>query len=114
MSARDAIQYALSKVEYTTVAQAEQMRTTLTAIKNFAYSGRGLDLSATEAANLARQWIDRGYCEDQHGIQAIADRYRIEYNFAYSGSGLNYDAVQAKQYALARVRSMSSCGDLLR
>lgn len=114
MSSRDAVNYALSKVETTTVDQAQRMQSTLTAIKNFAYSGSGLDLSSGEAANIGRQWIDRGYCEDENRIAEIAERYRAEYNFAYSGSGLNYDSARAKQYALSRIRQMSVCGDLLK
>lgn len=114
MTSRDAVQYALSKVENTTVQQAQQMQTTLSAIKTFAYASNGLDLTSADSANLARNWIDRGYCEDERGIQVIAERYRTEYNFAYSSGGLNYNAPQAKQYALSRIRNMTACGDLLR
>lgn len=114
MTARDSVQYALSKVENTSVQQAQQMQTTLSAIKTFAYASNGLDLTSADSANLARNWIDRGYCEDERGIQVMAERYRTEYNFAYSSGGLNYTSAQAKQYALDRIRNMTACGDLLR
>jgi hypothetical protein len=114
LTSPDAISYALGKVETVTVIEAEKMARTLKAIKNFAYDGSGLNLTSSDASSLARQWIDRGYCEDSSGVQNIAVQYQKEYNFAYSGSGLNYSSQASKAYALSHIRNMSRCGDLLK
>ncbi|MEQ1722927.1 MAG: hypothetical protein ABL930_07100 [Pseudobdellovibrio sp.] len=114
MSAPDATRYALDRVETINVLQIQQMQTTLTAIKNFAYASSGLDLSGPESVSIARNWIERGYCEDQYVINNMAQQYSREFNFAYSGGGLNYDKYRAKDYALSRIRQMSVCSDLLR
>lgn len=114
MTAANAVQFALSKAETTSVGDAQRMSSKAVAIKNFAYSGSGLDLTAEAAQQIAYAWIDRGYCEDENGISAIASQYAKEYQFAYSGTGLDYSAAQAKEYALSRIRGMSRCGDLLK
>lgn len=114
LTSPEAIRYALSKVEYHSSSEIQRMKDTLIVVRNFAYSSNGLNLTNPEASQVARQWIDRGYCEEAHAVQPIITQYQKEFNFAYSSNGLNYDRFRAKEYALSRIRNMSRCADIFR
>lgn len=77
-------------------ASVAEYQATFIKIKDFAYSGNGINLSSSGATNYAAEWVRKYACED-------ADRFIAQYvrlkNFAYSGQGLNMSSSGAIDYA---------------
>lgn len=72
-------------------------QSTFTKIKNFAYSGSGLNLTSNGATDYAVNWTDSNPCDLADGfMRRIANLKQ----FAYSGSGLNMTSSAATQFAL--------------
>lgn len=73
-----------------------EYQATFIKIKDFAYSGNGLNLSSSGATNYAGEWVQKYACEDAERF--IAQFIRLK-NFAYSGQGLNLSSSGAVNYA---------------
>ncbi|MBH47690.1 MAG: hypothetical protein CME71_05930 [Halobacteriovorax sp.] len=81
-------------------------QSTFIKIKDFAYSGNGVNLSSSGAVNYAHDWVTKYACEDADAF--ISTFIRLK-NFAYAGSGLNLSASAAVNYATSGVDTV--CND---
>ncbi len=77
-------------------ASMQDYQATFVKIKDFAYSGSGINLSTSGATAYAADWVRKYACED--ASRFIATYIRLK-NFAYSGSGLNLSSSGAVSYA---------------
>lgn len=80
---------------------------TFVRIKNFAFSGTGLNYNSNDATDFADRWTSRYPCSYADHYMAVFMRLK---SFAFSGAGLNYDSKDAVQFALANVDSF--CSDM--
>jgi hypothetical protein len=83
-------------------ANTAEMIQAMQKIRNFAYSGSGLNMDSSGAAAYAQSWVQQYFCEEADSWVSEGRKIR---NFAYSGSGLNlssHDAAVYTQNALNR------------
>ncbi|MEA9355635.1 hypothetical protein SHI21_05470 [Bacteriovorax sp. PP10] len=74
-------------------------------VKNFAYSGNGLNYDGVSATNFAQEWARKYPCA--YADQYVKNGTRIR-TFAYSGNGLNYTGTDATAFTVANIDKFCS------
>lgn len=78
------------------------MAATFAKVKDFAYSGSGLNYSSSDATAYAQWWVQKYPCGSATGY--IADGKRLK-DYAYGGRGLNLSSGDAATYTRAKLET---------
>lgn len=94
-----------SGVQACSQADPQALQQTFVAIKDFAYSGAGLNMNSSGATSYAQAWTNKYPCGYAKTFMTSFKRLK---DFAYAGSGLNMNSSGATEYAKANTDKFCS------